>query len=289
LLPWEDEDCYVSRVRASNFREGTAYVTKNGYKLDEFRPFVYKTEDFGATWISLNANLPNEPVNVIFEDAKNPDLLFIGNDTGIFVSIDGGKSWVKMNNNIPNVPVHDLVVHPRENDLVVATYGRGIFVTNISPLQEVNERLLDEDVHLFKVKPTAQRVSRLFGANDYLYGDSHVITPNEPNGVAIHYYLKKKVVGEAKFTIANFHGQELATFKGETDAGLHRIFWDMRRPVQGQTEPFWMRRLVLPHEQWLPPGDYVVTLEIGSKKLSQKIPITKTIGWSLGPCTEVIR
>ncbi len=287
------EDCYVSRVRASNFHAGTAYVAKNGYKLDEFRPFLYKTEDFGATWISLNSNLPNEPINVVFEDAKNPDLLFLGNDTGIFVSINGGKRWVKMNNSIPNVPVHDLLVHPRESDLVVGSYGRGIFVTNIFPLQEMNDQLLAGDIHLFKVRPIAQRIPRMFGAGDYLFGDSHIITPNEPNAVAIHYYLKNKAEAKAKITVTDPFGQELAVLEGKAEAGLNSVSWDMRRrvaqPGQQQAPAVRVRQTGPPYEQWVPPGEYVVNLELAGKKLTQKILITKTVGWTVGPVTEVIR
>ena len=79
----------------------------------------YRTNDYGATWTSIAGNLPNQPINVIYEDPRNPDLLFVGNDTGVFVTIDQGAHWVKMNNNIPNVPIHDLLVHPREHDLVL--------------------------------------------------------------------------------------------------------------------------------------------------------------------------
>jgi photosystem II stability/assembly factor-like uncharacterized protein len=283
------EDCYVSRVRASYYREGTAYLAKNGYKLDEFRPFVFKTEDYGSTWTSLGANLPNEPINVIYEDLKNPDLLFLGNDTGVFVSINAGKSWVKMNNNIPNVPIHDLLVHPRENDLVAASYGRGLFVTNITPLQELNEKILAEDIHFFGVKPTAQRVTRTFGANDYLFGDRHIVTPNEPNGVAINYYLKNKGEDKAKVTVTDAFGQELAKLEGKTDAGINTVVWDMRRQAARQEGQFRMRPTGPLYAQWLPPGEYVIILEIGDKKLTQKARITKTTGWSIGPFPEVIR
>ncbi len=283
------EECYVSRVRASNFLEGTAYVTKNGYKLDEFRPFVYKTEDYGATWTSLNAGLPDEPVNVIFEDAKNPDLLFLGNDTGIFVSINGGKRWVKMNNNIPNVPIHDLLVHPRENDLILASYGRGLFITDITPLHEMNEQVLSEEIHLFSVRPKAQVVTRQFGANDYLFGDSHIVTPNESNEVTIYYYMKNGADGKAKITISDAYGEELATLEGDTDAGLHSVAWDMRRRTPRQAEPFRTRRAGLPHERWVAPGEYLATLELGGKTLTRRIRITKTIGWSIGPFPAVIR
>src|SRR6185503_5080173 len=126
------EDAYVSRVSASSHAAGRAYVSKHGYKFDDFRPYVYKTEDFGATWTSITANLPDEPVNVVFDDPRNPDLLFVGNDVGVFVSIDRGKRWVRMNNNMPPIPVHDLLVHPRERDLILGTYGRDFYVANIS-------------------------------------------------------------------------------------------------------------------------------------------------------------
>jgi hypothetical protein len=188
------EDAYVSRVRASHHAPGRAYVSKRGYKFDDFRPFLYRTDDYGATWTALTEGLPDEPINVVFEDNVNPDLLFVGNDTGVFVSIDGGKSWVKMNNDIPNVPVHDLLVHPREADLVVGTYGRGIFVTDISPLREMNEEILAKKVHFFRIEPATQRITWQMG-NDYLFGNEHIVTPNEPSGMAIRYYAQGRIGG----------------------------------------------------------------------------------------------
>ena len=283
------EDCYVSRVRASYHKEGTAYVAKNGYKLDDFRPYVYKTENFGETWTSLSENLPNEPVNVIYEDQKNPNLLFVGSDTGIFVSINGGKNWVKMNNNIPNVPVHDVLVHPRENDLILGSYGRGLFVTNIAPLQEMNEAMLADDVYLFGIKPKVQRLIWAFGANDFLFGDRHILTPNEPNGIVIRYYLKNQWNDKANIIITDPYGKEVAQLEGKTSAGINTVVWDMRPPMEERergARRWWMRGVL---EQWVQPGEYVVILEIGDKKLTQKVRITKTQGWSIGPFPQVIR
>ena len=146
------EHLWVSRVFVSNFEDGKAYVTKTGFRRDDFKPYVFKTADFGATWTDIGSNLPEKPVNIIYEDRKNPDLLFLGNDKGVYVSISGGNSWVYMRNNMPTIAVHDLLVHPRENDLVVGTYGRGLYITDVSPLQEVNRALLEKDVHLFQVE-----------------------------------------------------------------------------------------------------------------------------------------
>ncbi len=230
------KDAYVSRVQASAHVAGRAYVTKSGYKFDDFRPFIYKTDDFGATWTSIVANLPNQPINVVFEDLKNPNLLFVGNDTGVFVSIDRGASWVKMNNGIPNIPVKDLLVHPRENDLVLGTYGRGLYITNIAPLQEMNGAMLGEEIHMFGIKPTVQRIIWSFGANDYLFGQRNVQTPNEPNGMVIRYYLKNQGSGNANIVITDAKGQEVAKLTGQTAAGINTVVWTTRPQGAGQRQ-----------------------------------------------------
>jgi photosystem II stability/assembly factor-like uncharacterized protein len=279
------EDAYVSRVRPSHHAEGRAFVTKRGYKFDDFRPFIYRTDDFGATWTSLAANLPHEPINVVWEDRKNPDLLFVGNDTGIFVSIDGGGSWVKMNNNMPNVPVHDLLVHPRENDLVAGSYGRGIFLTNIAPLQEITEKVLREEVHLFGVEPTVQRVTWSFGANDFLFAAAHLETRNEPSGMVIRYYLRTPSEAEARVVVTDADGNQVADLGGGTSAGINTVIWNMRSGAGGG-RGFGGGGVL---DRLVPPGDYTVTLEIGGEQFNENATITKTQGWSIGPFPKVIR
>jgi hypothetical protein len=320
------EEAYVSRVRASAHAAGRAYVAKSGYKFDDFRPYLYKTEDFGATWKSIAGNLPDQPINVIYEDLKNPDLLFVGNDTGVFVSIDRGTKWVKMNNNMPNVPVRDLLVHPRENDLILGTYGRNFWITNVAPLQEMNDAVLAEDVHLFTIKPTVQRVTWSFGANDYLFGQRNFQTPNEQNAMAIRYYLKNPATGGANIIIADAQGQEVARLPGRTTAGINTVFWTMRLgggrgggggargggagAGAGAAAAAGARggagagavagagagagrggggagASVL--DQLLPLGEYTVTLEVNGKALTQKGRIAATQGWSLGPVPQIIR
>src|SRR5262249_22454673 len=145
----------------------------------------------GSSWTSLAGNLPNRSINVIVADDKDPDLLFVGNDAGVYVSIDGGGHWSWMKENMPTVPVHDLTIHPRESDLVVGTYGRGIWITNIAVLREVNEAVLNEDMHFFKVQPRAPRIEGAVG-NYRLLGDRQEVTPNEPNGLTFVYYLKEQ-------------------------------------------------------------------------------------------------
>jgi hypothetical protein len=279
-------DFWVSRVLASAAKEGTAYITKTGFRNDDFRPFVYKTTDFGATWTGILSGLPDFPVNVIFEDRKNPNLLFLGSDGGVFVSMDGGESWVRMKNNLPNAPVKDLLVHPRENDLVVATYGRGLFVTDIAPLQEMNEKVLAEDVYLFEIEPRMQWMTREWG-NYRLMGDRHLFTPNEPNAVVINYYLKEKPKEKVKITVTDPYGQVLRELPGKTEAGLNTVLWNMRRQVK--------REEMEPPEEyrwrgsWADPGEYVVVLELGQKKISRKAVIIGRMGWTIGPVPVPIK
>jgi photosystem II stability/assembly factor-like uncharacterized protein len=278
----EPPGAYVSRVAASNFAPGRAYVSMSGNKTDDFRPFLYVTDDFGSTWTSISGNLPNEPIHVVWEDNRNPDLLFVGSGGGVFVSIDRGKKWVKMNNNIPNTPVLDLAVHPRERDLIVGSMGRGVFITNIGPLQELSDSVLAKDVYLFGIKPTVQRITWAFGANDRLFAQRYIVTPNEPNGMVIRYYLKNAGNDSAEIVITDFLGKEVARLEGETAAGINTVVWDMSAAGTEGGRARRSRRRGYSPEQWVPLGDYVVTLEVKGRKLTQTGRITKTQGWSVG-------
>ena len=282
-------------MRASAHVAGRAYVAKNGYKFDDFRPYLYRTEDFGATWTPMAGNLPNEPINVIVEDLKNPNLLFVGNDTGVFVSIDRGARWVKMNNNMPNVPVHDLLVHPRENDLVLGSYGRDLWITNIAPLQEMTDAMLGEDVHFFAIEPTVERITWSFGANDYLFGQRHLQTPNETNGMLIRYYLKSAASGRVTAVVTDATGKEMARLAGTASAGVNTVVWNMRTGGGGRGAGGGAVGLAQGRgatnvlDQWAPLGEYTVTLDVGGKTFVQKGRITKTQGWSLGSSPQIIR
>ena len=145
---------WVTRVHPSPHAAGTAFVTKTGWRLDDYRVSIHKTTDYGETWTSIAGDLPaGKPLNVVIQDRKNPDLLFVGTEWGVYVTLDGGKAWWPFRAGMPSVKVTDLVIHPRENDLVVATYGRGAYVVDITPLQEMTAAVLDEDVHLFEIEP----------------------------------------------------------------------------------------------------------------------------------------
>jgi len=278
---------WVSRVFPSPHDAGTCFVVKTGWRLDEFKPILFKTADFGETWVPVMGNLPaDKPVNVVVQDRKNANLLFAGTEQGVYVTIDGGKAWLPFKQNMPWVKVTDLVIHPRENDLVVGTYGRGLYVTDIAPLQEMNPEMLGQDVFLFNIEPRTQRVYGGIG-NYRLLGDTPLFTPNEPNAAAIRYYLKDKPVGPVKVTITDPFGTVYRELTGKPEAGIGTVLWDMRAPRP--QDPAGGQRGLRGGSRWAEPGEYVVTLEAGGKKLTKKAVIRGRQGWTVGAVPVVIK
>jgi photosystem II stability/assembly factor-like uncharacterized protein len=126
---------WVSRVTASGHEAGTVYVALTGFREDDFRTYLFKSNDYGRTWASITGNLPDEPVNVVKEDPKKAGILYIGTDLGVYATLDGGATWVSLCNSLPTAAVYDLVVHPRDGELVIGTHGRSIFVLDVGPIR----------------------------------------------------------------------------------------------------------------------------------------------------------
>src|SRR5262249_4119750 len=150
------------------------YVSKTGRRQDIFKPYLFRTTDYGATWTNITGNLPEWPVNVIVEDTQKPSLLFAGTDIGVYVSNNAGARWVALKSNMPPAPVSDIVIHPREHDLVAGTYGRGIWIADIAPIRDMTDEHL-RDTYLFPVKPKPIRREGAQG-NYRLLGDSFPTT-----------------------------------------------------------------------------------------------------------------
>jgi hypothetical protein len=268
------EEYYVSRIFASHHDPETAYVVKTGFQRDDFRPFIHKTTDFGKTWISIAGNIPEGVIHVIVEDKKNPDLLFVGKEFAVWVTIEGGNNWISMKNNMPTQDIFDLLIHPRENDLVVGTYGRGLYVTDITPLQELNDEVLAKDAFLFSIEPKVQWV---YKRRQNPFGQRQFSVPNETFGIIINYYLKDKAKDRIQVTIQDLLGKEIAKLKGSTKAGLNRIVWNMRRQLT-QEEKDQIKessRMQRRQGELVPPGDYIVIMQIGDKTLKRIAKIRK--------------
>jgi len=254
-------DRWVSRVFASSHDAGTAFVAKNGFRHDDFSAYLFTTTDYGATWTPIAGNLPAQPINVVWQDRINRHLLFVGTDKGVWVSIDGGGRWVRMKGTMPDVPVHDLLVHPRDRDLIVGTYGRALYIADVSVLQELDEQVLAEDVHLFDLVPHAPLQASGWGNYDF-YGDRFVSTPNEPNGIPVTYYLRDPQQRTISVRVADLSNQPLRTIPGTSHQGFNTVRWDMRDST-GRLQA---------------AGGYVITLEIDGRtfvKTAHILPVAR--------------
>jgi len=135
---------WVSRVTASQHKEGRVYVTLNGYRYDNFMPYLFVSDNYGTTWKQLGTDLPAEPLNVVKEDAVKEDIIYVGSDNGLYASFDMGNTFMSMSNHLPRVPVHDLAIQARENDLVVGTHGRSIFITSLDSVHTVYDKMIKQ-------------------------------------------------------------------------------------------------------------------------------------------------
>lgn len=248
---------WVSRVELSRHERDTAYASFTGYREDDFRPLVFFTRNGGENWESIAGDLPEGPVNVVREDPRNPDLLWLGTDLGAFVSVDRGAHWGRLGRDLPTIAVHDLVVHPRDRDLVAATHGRGLFVLDAAPLQELTAEVLEADVHLFEVKDATlwQSVWRGGGAGDRTWH-----APNPPSGAAISYLLREEVEeDEISLTILNEAGEKVRELEPQRTPGLHRASWSLRGSRRGGG-----RARARP--TFSGPGTYAAVLEVKGKE-----------------------
>jgi photosystem II stability/assembly factor-like uncharacterized protein len=259
-------DRYVTRVFASPHEAGTAFVAKNGFRNDDFRPFLYRTTDFGKTWTAIAGNLVASPINVVVQDRKNASVLFVGNDLGVWVSVDAGGAWERLKANLPTVPVHDLTIHPRENDLVLGTYGRGIFIGDITHLQELSTEVIEKPFHLFAVEPRTAYGFHAQG-NYRLFGNKYIEVPNEPDALVITYYLAATRDGGAQVTIADIKGDQVAQLEGTSNLGINRLQWNMRAGLAaaegGRVGPGGRGTGGGP---LLPMGEYRITVAVGGQQ-----------------------
>ncbi|MEK7380064.1 MAG: hypothetical protein AAB075_03525 [Gemmatimonadota bacterium] len=239
------ERTWVSRVESSRHEAGTAYLSFDGHRRDDFAPYLFKTTDYGRTWASLSATLPkDQPVYVVREDPRNPRLLYAGTEFAAYASVDGGATWHRLMNGLPTVPVHDLIVHPRDGDLIAATHGRSIWILDdLGPLQQLNGQVLASEAHLFQNRTATRWAGVTRGATRghmFFAGRNPLtIAQREPmnsptdlqNSATVDFYLKAPPSGPVQIEITDLAGRH--RFTGETPAkqGINRYFWNLRFDV----------------------------------------------------------
>jgi photosystem II stability/assembly factor-like uncharacterized protein len=220
-------DIWVSRVEASRHTNGTAFATLTGHRFAIYKPLVYKTTDFGKTWTNITNNIPDgNPMYVVKNDYKNPDLLFAGSEFAAFYSVNGGQSWQRLNNNLPTVAVHDLVIHPRDGDLIAGTHGRGIWILDdITPLQQLTPTVRGAAAHLFDNRVATQWLNLQPQNNG---GEIAFIGQNPTRNAVINYYLSDRISGEVRFEVSDAAGRNTCTATFPARAGIGKVEWAMR-------------------------------------------------------------
>ncbi|NER13171.1 glycosyl hydrolase [Leptobacterium flavescens] len=257
------KDMWVSRVIASSHKKERVYVTLNGYRWDDFTPYVYSSDDYGKSWKNISANLPLSSVNVIREDPENENVLYVGTDNGVYVSFDRGGKWEVFTNGLPNVAVHDLVIQEEAKDLLIGTHGRSIYKTNIAPIQQLTADDRNKAVHLFNTDPIrhSQRWGRSFGS----WG-----TAFEPS-ITFRTYVKN--AGNYTANILAKDGTVLQSIRLNADKGFNYISYDLTISEKGKKAYTKKNKNVSISKSqngkyYLPKGKY--QLEISGNGVSEK-------------------
>ena len=262
---------YVTRVVASRFEEGAAYVTCDGHRSNDFKAYVFMTSDYGETWKNIAANLPEGScVNVIREHLRNPNLLFVGTERGAYFSIDKGAKWVMIRSNLPIVPVDDIAIHPHDNDLIFGTHGRSIWILDdMTSLEQLTPEVLVSSEFLFDV-----RSATIFNPYNHKGNTGHkfFVGPNPPFGAIISYYLKEKAKEEVKVVILDSQGSVVREIKGPKEAGINRVTWDLRYSPPPRSEEETGRRFS-PQGPFVLPGEYKVSIKVDGQELAKTLKV----------------
>lgn len=236
------KNTWTYHIEASVFNKGTAYAVFEGHTQNDMNPYTYKTTDFGKTWTNIITDDVVGFVRNIQEDYVNPDLLFLGTEFGLYITLDGGKNWKKFTNNMPSVAVHFIDLQKETNDLVMGTHGRGvIIIDDISPLRELTPEVLNKNVHFFASKPTVinekSNFSGSFGAETQFVGR------NKSKNAQIKYYLKKRhTFGKMKMEVQDMEGNTIFELGPGKSKGINIVNWTgkIRQPkvAKGKTFSF---------------------------------------------------
>ncbi len=213
---------WVSFIEPGRFDKNTAFATFDGHRTGDTKTYVYKTTDLGKSWVSLTTPQIEGFAYCIRQDLVNPELLFLGTEFGLYISVDGGANWAHFENNLPRVAVHDMVIHPRDPSLVLATHGRGVvLLDDITPLRQLNAEVLKAPLHFFELAPTVLRDPGAGGS--WFGGSGNYVAGNPPSAAQIGYYMSKRhTFGKMDIEIWK-DGKLLRTIPAGKSAGINLV------------------------------------------------------------------
>ncbi len=311
-IPDLPERTYVSRVEPSHHAEGRVYASFDGHRNADYAAYVYVSEDHGQSWRRITNGLPDGwSVNVVTEHHRAPNLLFAGNEIGVFVSVDRGEQWVQLKNNMPVVPVDDILVHPRDNDLLVGTHGRSFWIlADVSALEHLSAETLAEPGRVF---PQARETIMWAQRGDWPFTGATYSAPNPPRGTLVRYYLRDdwrapmaeeegeeagdpgdgngpsagdgddmadgEPAQESAFalTITDSDGGHVRTLEAPSGAGVNEVVWDWRLDApyepDGPPAPVGFGQPGVPQGPVALPGVYTVSMTVGGQTYSSTVEI----------------
>jgi photosystem II stability/assembly factor-like uncharacterized protein len=275
-VPGLPKNSWVNWVQASNFDAATAFAAFDRHTFGDMAPYVFKTTDYGKTWSPLVTAQDGKSVrgyaHVIKEDVAQPNLLFLGTEFGLWVSIDTGKNWAQFKgNHFPAVAVRDLAIQPRDNDLVLATHGRGIWIVDdMTPWRALTPDLISQEVGFVSARPAQQRIE---GNGGWANGDAMFVGDNPPDAAVITYYQRERhLFGKLKIEVLDETGRVVDEVPASKRPGLNRVMWSMRErpprvPPAAQIAVAGIRgpRLI--------PGEYTVRLTKAGKSYETKLTV----------------
>lgn len=234
-LPGLPQGWWITRVVLSQHEEQRAFVTASGYREDDMRPLVWRTENLGKTWERIDGGLPPVPVNVLREDPARAGTLYIGTELGVLASLDGGVHWTPIGTGLPTIPVHDIAVQSKARELVLGTHGRGFWVLDISVLGDWTSEVAEAAVHLFQPRDTVRWRRKSVSA---VTGHADWFAKNPPAEAIFQVYLAGDVEeGSVKLEIRNSSDKRMAILDVPHKAGLHRIKWKGTRSRRSSSPP----------------------------------------------------
>ncbi len=263
---------WVGHIEASVHGKGTAYAVFEGHTTGDIKPYTLKTNDFGQTWTNIITDDIKGYVRNIQEDYVSENLLFIGTEFGLFVTIDGGKNWSKFENNMPATAVHFIDLQKATNDLVMGTHGRGvIIIDDISPLRELSQDVLIKNVHFFKTKPFVMQEE--IGFSGSCGSETQFVGQNKSKAARIVYYLKKRhTFGKMKMEVQDMDGNKITDLSPSKSKGINIVSWSFNtntpKMAEGKTLSF--GGFTSPR---VPAGNYKIVMTKGKKSYDHIIEV----------------
>lgn len=248
--------CWVTRVVASHYDKATVYASFSAYRQDDFHSYVFRSIDYGKTWHSIKSNLPLESINVIREDPKNKDILYIGTDLGVYVSLNCGKTWQALGSRLPTCAVHDLAIHPRDQIIIIGTHGRGAYIADAVPVQLIAGKSKDKPLIFFPIRPVYLPDYR--GNGEWA---------QEKHRHAFFYFFLENPA-KVTVTISDPGKKTIKTLSADGHIGLNCILWDVTK--EGGTE---LGTDFGSSGKYANPGKYSVELCAGDFKETNEIEV----------------